>query len=297
MESTVSYIETRDLVKVYQLGDVEVQALRGLSLKIDQGEIISIIGPSGSGKTTLLNILGGLTHATAGKSFVAGNDISSSSPAQLGSLRQKTVGHIFQTLNLIPTLTAYENVELPMLAIGAPKDARKERVTDLLKTVGLGLRMNHKPDELSGGEKQRVAIAAALANDPPILIADEPTGDLDTETGAKIVDFLMSVNKDMRKTVLIVTHDPQIARQTDRIYRIMDGRIISVQTPSEAEEATVELRIQMYRDRLDETNQDIIQLQKVYEEKRVTAGTFAERWTNLHLTKEFLERELNRMGL
>jgi putative ABC transport system ATP-binding protein len=297
LESTVSYIETRDLVKVYQLGDVEVQALRGLSLKIDQGEIISIIGPSGSGKTTLLNILGGLTHATAGKSFVAGNDISSSSPAQLGSLRQKTVGHIFQTLNLIPTLTAYENVELPMLAIGAPKDARKERVTDLLKTVGLGLRMNHKPDELSGGEKQRVAIAAALANDPPILIADEPTGDLDTETGAKIVDFLMSVNKDMRKTVLIVTHDPQIARQTDRIYRIMDGRIISVQTPSEAEEATVELRIQMYRDRLDETNQDIIQLQKVYEEKRVTAGTFAERWTNLHLTKEFLERELNRMGL
>jgi putative ABC transport system ATP-binding protein len=221
-----SYIETRDLVKVYQLGDVEVQALRGLSLKIDQGEIISIIGPSGSGKTTLLNILGGLTYATAGKSFVAGNDISGSSPAQLGSLRQKTVGHIFQTLNLIPTLTAYENVELPMLAIGAPKDARKERVTDLLKTVGLGLRMNHKPDELSGGEKQRVAIAAALANDPPILIADEPTGDLDTETGAKIVDFLMSVNKDMGKTVLIVTHDPQIARQTDRIYRIMDGRII-----------------------------------------------------------------------
>ncbi|MHA2004539.1 MAG: ABC transporter ATP-binding protein [Candidatus Thorarchaeota archaeon] len=226
MDSMTSYIETRDLVKVYQLGDVEVQALRGLSLKIDQGEIISIIGPSGSGKTTLLNILGGLTYATAGKSFVAGNDISGSSPAQLGSLRQKTVGHIFQTLNLIPTLTAYENVELPMLAIGAPKDARKERVTDLLKTVGLGLRMNHKPDELSGGEKQRVAIAAALANDPPILIADEPTGDLDTETGAKIVDFLMSVNKDMGKTVLIVTHDPQIARQTDRIYRIMDGRII-----------------------------------------------------------------------
>ncbi|MHA2021724.1 MAG: ABC transporter ATP-binding protein [Candidatus Thorarchaeota archaeon] len=297
LDGMTSYIETRDLVKVYQLGDVEVQALRGLSLKIDQGEIISIIGPSGSGKTTLLNILGGLTYATAGKSFVAGNDISGASPAQLGFLRQKTVGHIFQTLNLIPTLTAYENVELPMLAIGAPKDARKERVTDLLKTVGLGLRMNHKPDELSGGEKQRVAIAAALANDPPILIADEPTGDLDTETGAKIVEFLLSVNKDMGKTVLVVTHDPQIARQTDRIYRIMDGRIISVQTPSEAEEATVEIRIQMYRDRLDETKQDIDQLQKVYEEKRVTAGTFAERWTNLHLTKEFLERELNRMGL
>jgi putative ABC transport system ATP-binding protein len=297
MEGMTSYIETRDLVKVYQLGNVEVQALRGLSLKIDQGEVISIIGPSGSGKTTLLNILGGLTYATAGKTFVAGNDISAASPAQLGYLRQRTVGHIFQTLNLIPTLTAYENVELSMLAIGAPKTTRKERVEDLLQTVGLGLRMNHKPDELSGGEKQRVAIAAALANDPPILIADEPTGDLDTETGAKIVEFLLSVNKDMGKTVLIVTHDPQIARQTDRIYRIMDGKIISVQTPSESKEATVELRIQMYRDRLKETNSEISQLQQVYEEKRVTPGTFAERWTNLQLTKEFLERELNRMGL
>jgi len=297
MEGMTSYIETRDLVKVYQLGNVEVQALRGLSLKIDQGEVISIIGPSGSGKTTLLNILGGLTYATAGKTFVAGNDISAASSAQLGYLRQRTVGHIFQTLNLIPTLTAYENVELSMLAIGAPKATRKERVEDLLQTVGLGLRMNHKPDELSGGEKQRVAIAAALANDPPILIADEPTGDLDTETGAKIVEFLLSVNKDMGKTVLIVTHDPQIARQTDRIYRIMDGKIISVQTPSESKEATVELRIQMYRDRLNETNSEISQLQQVYEEKRVTPGTFAERWTNLQLTKEFLERELNRMGL
>ncbi|MFW9888037.1 MAG: ABC transporter ATP-binding protein [Candidatus Thorarchaeota archaeon] len=297
MESMTSYIETRDLVKVYQLGDVEVQALRGLSIKIDKGEIISIIGPSGSGKTTLLNILGGLTYATAGKTFVAGNDISGSSPAQLGHLRQRVVGHIFQTLNLIPTLTAYENVELPTLAIGAPKAARKKRVEELLETVGLGLRMNHKPDELSGGEKQRVAIAAALANDPPIVIADEPTGDLDTETGAKIVEFLLSVNKDMGKTVLIVTHDPQIARRTDRIYRIMDGKIISVQSPGEAKEATVEIRIQMYRDRLNETNQEIIQLQKVYDEQRVTPGTFAERWTNLHLTKEFLEKELNRMGI
>ena len=297
MESMTSYIETRDLVKVYQLGDVEVQALRGLSIKIDQGEVISIIGPSGSGKTTLLNILGGLTYATAGKTFVAGNDISGSSPAQLGHLRQRVVGHIFQTLNLIPTLTAYENVELPMLAIGAPKDARKKRVEELLETVGLGLRMNHKPDEMSGGEKQRVAIAAALANDPPIVIADEPTGDLDTETGAKIVEFLLSINKDMGKTVLIVTHDPQIARRTDRIYRIMDGKIISVQSPGEAKEATVEIRIQMYRDRLDETNQEILQLQKVYDEQRVTPGTFAERWTNLQLTKEFLEKELNRMGI
>lgn len=292
-----SYIETQDLVKVYQLGDVEVQALRGLSMRVDKGEIISIVGPSGSGKTTLLNIIGGLTYATAGKSWVAGEDISSSSPAQLGALRQKVVGHIFQTLNLIPTLTAYENVELPMLAINTPKDERKKRVTELLDQVGLGLRMNHKPDELSGGEKQRVAIAAALANDPPILICDEPTGDLDTDTGAKIVEFLIGVNKHMGKTVLIVTHDPAIARQTDRIYRIMDGRIISVQTPSESEESDAAMRIQMYRDRLAETDEELEVLLKAYNEQRITPGTFAERWHNVTQTKHFLEEELHRMGV
>ncbi|MHA1247024.1 MAG: ABC transporter ATP-binding protein [Candidatus Thorarchaeota archaeon] len=292
----VSYIETQDLVKVYRIGSVEIQALRGLSMKIEEGEMIAIVGPSGSGKTTLLNILGGLTRPTAGKVWVAGREISGATPAQLGKLRQRVVGHIFQTLNLIPTLTAYENVELPMLAIKAPADVRKRRVTELLETVGLELRMNHKPDELSGGEKQRVAIAAALANDPPILICDEPTGDLDTETGAKIVEFLHKVNKEMGKTVIIVTHDPAIARQTDRIYRIMDGRIISVQRPSEAEEVNASIMAQMYRDRLTETNIEIEELERMYHEQRISPENFAERWHNLQQTKEFLERELHRMG-
>jgi len=292
----VSYIETQDLVKVYRIGNVEIQALRGLSMKIEEGEMIAIVGPSGSGKTTLLNILGGLTRPTAGKVWVAGREISGATPAQLGKLRQRVVGHIFQTLNLIPTLTAYENVELPMLAIKAPADVRKRRVTELLETVGLELRMNHKPDELSGGEKQRVAIAAALANDPPILICDEPTGDLDTETGAKIVEFLHKVNKEMGKTVIIVTHDPAIARQTDRIYRIMDGRIISVQRPSEAEEVNASIMAQMYRDRLTETNIEIEELERMYREQRIGPENFAERWHNLQQTREFLERELHRMG-
>ncbi|MGQ4872262.1 MAG: ABC transporter ATP-binding protein [Candidatus Thorarchaeota archaeon] len=292
----VSYIETQDLVKVYRIGNVEIQALRGLSMKIEEGEMIAIVGPSGSGKTTLLNILGGLTRPTAGKVWVAGREISGATPAQLGKLRQRVVGHIFQTLNLIPTLTAYENVELPMLAIKAPADVRKRRVTELLETVGLELRMNHKPDELSGGEKQRVAIAAALANEPPILICDEPTGDLDTETGAKIVEFLHKVNKEMGKTVIIVTHDPAIARQTDRIYRIMDGRIISVQRPSEAEEVNASIMAQMYRDRLTETNTEIEELERMYREQRISPENFAERWHNLQQTKEFLERELHRMG-
>ncbi len=293
----MSYIETIDLVKVFKLGNVEVQALRGLSMQVEEGEMIAVIGPSGSGKTTLLNIIGGLTRATAGQTFIAGKEITNFSNAQLGMLRQRVVGHIFQTLNLIPTLTAYENVELPMLAIKMPASQRKKRVTELLTTVGLEFRMNHKPDELSGGEKQRVAIASALANDPPILICDEPTGDLDQETGAKIVQFLHRVNKEMGKTVIMVTHDPAIARQTDRIYRIMDGKIISVQKPSDSEEANAALKVQMYRDRLAETELEIADLENAYKEQRINAATFGERWHNLTETKQFLERELHRMGL
>jgi len=292
----VSYIQTEDLVKVYKLGNVEVQALRGLSIKIDQGEMVAVMGPSGSGKTTLLNIVGGLTHATAGRTWVAEREITNATPAELGVLRQRVVGHIFQTLNLIPTLTAYENVELPMLALKKTGAERKKRTTELLDTVGLALRMNHKPDELSGGEKQRVAIASALANDPPVLICDEPTGDLDTETGAKIVQFLHTVNKEMGKTVIVVTHDPAIARQTDRIFRIMDGRIISVQRPSDAEAVNAALMVQMYRDRLNETNKEIADLEILFREQRVSPENFAERWHNLTETRGFLERELHRMG-
>ncbi len=227
---------------------------------------------------------------------MAGRGISGAAPAQLGVLRQRVVGHIFQTLNLIPTLTAYENVELPMLAVNTPAEIRKKRATELLEVVGLGLRMKHKPDELSGGEKQRVAIAAALANDPPILICDEPTGDLDTATGAKVVEFLHHVNKDMGKTVIIVTHDPAIARQTDRIYRIMDGKILSVQKPSETEEANAAIMAQMYRDRLNETNVEIDELERMYREQRISPENFAERWNNLQQTKKFIEEELHRMG-
>ncbi|MHA1588142.1 MAG: ABC transporter ATP-binding protein [Candidatus Thorarchaeota archaeon] len=292
----VSYIQCDDLMKVFKLGNLEVQALRGLSMKVEQGEMIAIVGPSGSGKTTLLNIIGGLARATAGKTWVAGRDITNASNAELGKLRQKVVGHIFQTLNLIPTLTAYENVELPMLAVNTPANERKKRTTDLLESVGLTLRAKHKPDELSGGEKQRVAIIAALANDPPILICDEPTGDLDTETGAKIVRFLHEVNKEMGKTVLVVTHDPAIARQTDRIYRIMDGTIISMQKPSESAAASAALMAQMYKDRLVETNIEISDLQLMYKKQNIDAANFAERWHNLNQTKHFIEQELHRMG-
>ncbi|MHA2236370.1 MAG: ABC transporter ATP-binding protein, partial [Candidatus Thorarchaeota archaeon] len=182
MSENKAYIQADDLVKVFRLGSVEVQALRGLSMQVEKGEMVAIVGASGSGKTTLLNILGGIAKATAGNTVVAGYDVTNANPQQLVALRREIVGHIFQELNLIPTLTAYENVELPMLAAKADGATRKKRVEELLTVVGLADRMKHKPDELSGGERQRVAIAASIANDPKVLLADEPTGDLDTET-------------------------------------------------------------------------------------------------------------------
>src|SRR3972149_2777146 len=173
-------VRIRDLVKVHHTGKIEVQALRGLNLDITSGELVSIIGPSGSGKSTLLNIIGGLDQATAGTVQVGENTITSYSVNQLVDYRRKIVGHIFQNLNLIPTLSAKENIEFSMVAAGVPRGKRKQRVQELLETVGLQDRAKHKPEELSGGEQQRIAIAAALANDAPILLADEPTGEVDT---------------------------------------------------------------------------------------------------------------------
>ncbi|MCW3977225.1 MAG: ABC transporter ATP-binding protein, partial [Candidatus Bathyarchaeota archaeon] len=183
----------KDLIRVYRLGNVEVQALRGLSMEVKEGEMVSVIGPSGSGKTTLLNIIGGLDQATAGYVQVGDIVVTTLKPSHLIDFRRKSVGHVFQTLNLIPTLTAIENVELSMIAMGASRGSRHERVKHLLEIVGLTERANHKPDELSGGEQQRVAIAAALANDAPVLLADEPTGELDTVNAKVVVDFLEKV--------------------------------------------------------------------------------------------------------
>jgi len=215
----------KDLIKIYRLGNVEVQALRGLSMEVREGEMVSIIGPSGSGKTTLLNIIGGLDQATGGYVQVGDTVVTALNPFQLVEYRRKTVGHIFQTLNLIPTLTAAENVELPMIALGVPRSMRIQRVKELLEIVGLTERANHKPEELSGGKQQRVAIAAALANDPPLILADEPTGELDTANAKIVVNYLSKVNKELGKTIIMVTHDPSVARAADRILRIEDEAI------------------------------------------------------------------------
>jgi putative ABC transport system ATP-binding protein len=295
--SIKAYIQADDLVKVFRLGSVEVQALRGLSMQVEKGEMVAIVGASGSGKTTLLNILGGITRATAGNTVIAGYDVTNASPIQLVALRREIVGHIFQELNLIPTLTAYENVELPMLAAKTDGHTRKARVEELLDIVGLADRMKHKPDELSGGERQRVAIAAAIANDPKVLLCDEPTGDLDTETGAIIVEYLHKVNKEFGKTVLMVTHDPSIARQCDRIYRIRDGQIISVQSPTQDDQMGAASRVDVVRERLEEIKAEIARLDEQAQMGTLDLGTFAGRRTALSDRQKMFEEELHRLGM
>jgi putative ABC transport system ATP-binding protein len=290
-------VKVRDLVKVHHTGKIEVQALRGLNADIKASELIAIIGPSGSGKTTLLNIVGGLDKATAGTVQVGETTVTSLSVTQLVDFRRKMVGHIFQNLNLIPTLTAKENIEFSMVAAGVPRGERKDRVADLLDTVGLTDRANHKPEELSGGEQQRIAIAAALANDAPVLLADEPTGELDTVTAKCVVDYLVKINKELGKTIIMVTHDPRVARVAHRILRIEDGVIRMVLAPSEV---VVEEKAGSYSDqlkaRIDEINTHLLQLDENFKADKITGDEYTEQRIKLKQTLGSLREELSRMG-
>ena len=297
MMNKTAYIQADELIKVFRLGTVEVQALRGLSIRVSEGEMIAIVGASGSGKTTLLNILRGITKATAGSTLVAGYDVTNATPAQLVMLRRTIVGHIFQELNLISALTAYENVELPMLANKADRSTRKKRVEELLGIVGLADRMHHKPDQMSGGERQRVAIAAAIANDPKVLLADEPTGDLDTETGGVIVEYLHKVNKEFGKTIILVTHDPSIARQCDRIFRIRDGQILSVQSPTADQEMGAASRVDVVRERLQEIKEELAKLDEEAKTGQIDLEVFAAQRVKLQERKKLFEEEMHRLGL
>jgi putative ABC transport system ATP-binding protein len=223
----VALLEIRGVTKEYKLGKTIVRALRGLDLDIDKGEIIAIMGPSGSGKSTLMHILGALDRPTDGLAAVESNDVSKMKERQLVTLRGKKVGFVFQTFNLIQTLSALRNVELPMIFQGVRAGERRRRARQLLEKVGLGDRIRHKPNELSGGERQRVAIARALANDPDIVLADEPTGNLDTETGGPILHLLRDLSVRDGKTVILVTHDPDAAAIASRVVRLRDGRVAS----------------------------------------------------------------------
>jgi len=291
-------IKIKDLVRVYRLGKVEVQALRGLNMNVNAGEIISIIGPSGSGKTTLLNIMGGLDLATAGSVQVGNIKVTALSTKDLVEYRRETVGHIFQTLNLIPTLTAAENIELPMIASGTPRSTRIERVQELLKVVGLTERAPHKPEELSGGEQQRIAMATALANDAPVILADEPTGELDTVNAKIVVDYLVKINRELGKTIIMVTHDPSVARATSRILRIEDGVIKMALTPSEAitEEKAVSYTDQL-RGRLVEIQAQLKQLDSDFKTGNMTGDDYVAKRQSLKQIETSLREELQRMGI
>ena len=218
-------IHTENLSKTYRMGDVEVQALRAVNLEIKDGEFIAIIGPSGSGKSTLLNLIGCLDTPTSGAVFIDGIDTGKLSENALAEIRREKIGFIFQQFNLIHTLNALENVALPMFFAGVKRETRLKRAEELLANVGLGDRIYHKPSEMSGGQQQRVAIARALSNDPEVVIGDEPTGNVDTETGNTIIDILEGLNKEGR-TVVVVTHDAEIAAHAGRTKRMRDGRVL-----------------------------------------------------------------------
>jgi putative ABC transport system ATP-binding protein len=239
-------IDIRDITKVYKMGDIEVHALRGVSLQIYQGEFLSIMGPSGSGKSTLMNILGALDQPSSGQFFLDGVDVSRMNEAELARVRNKKIGFVFQSFNLLKRTTALRQVELPLIYGGTPGRARKARAA--LEAVGLGKRLDHLPSELSGGQQQRVAIARALVTEPALILADEPTGNLDSRSGTEVMQIFQTLNRERGITVVFVTHDPWIARHTNRVVMLRDGKVIAdrtvahplvageIERPSEAEE-------------------------------------------------------------
>ena len=229
MEKDVPAVKVVDIHKVYRLKGEEVHALRGINLEVPRGEYLSIMGPSGSGKTTFFNMVGGIDTPTKGKVYIDGVDLSKVPSKSMAWLRCKKIGYIFQTFNLIPVLTALENVALPMIFLGVPREEREKKAAELLRSVGLGDRLYHRPTELSGGQQQRVAIARALANDPSLILADEPTGNLDLNTGFAIVQLLYRLKAERGTTVICATHDLKMIDISDRVVFLRDGMIENIE--------------------------------------------------------------------
>lgn len=232
-----SLIDIRRLTKIYTMGDVEVQALRGVSLTIDQGELVAIMGPSGSGKSTLMNILGCLDQPSGGAYLLDGIDVGKLNDNELAEIRNQKIGFVFQQYMLLQRRSAIANVELPML-YGGPAGARRQRAEEALRAVGMADRMHHKPNELSGGQQQRVAIARALVNQPRIILADEPTGALDTRTGEEIMQIFQRLNTEQGITVILVTHEPEIAAYAQRTILVRDGQVHEAQGQITADAVT-----------------------------------------------------------
>jgi len=244
MKNNDAVIWVEDLHKIYRMGDNEVHALRGVSMTVRRGEIVAIMGPSGSGKSTLMNILGCLDQPTYGLYVLDGQDVSKMSDDALATARNKMVGFVFQNFNLLARTSALENVLLPLVYAGATHRQRSKRAREVLESVGLGDRLQHTPNELSGGQQQRVAIARALVNNPAIILADEPTGNLDSTSGKEVMEILQRLNRDAGITVILVTHDPNVARYARRVIRLFDGKILreeSVESPIRAEDKVAEV--------------------------------------------------------
>jgi putative ABC transport system ATP-binding protein len=285
------------IVKVYGSGKTETVALRGLSMDVKAGEAVAIMGPSGCGKTTLLNVIGGVDKPTAGTIAVGGLNLTEASERDLEKHRLFTVGFVFQAFNLIPMLNAIENVELPMILAGTHKEKREQRARMLLETVDLNEKVHNKPGELSMGEQQRVAIAAALANDPPVILADEPTGDLDTKNAILVTDLIVGLSQKYKKTVIISTHDPRVAVRTQRILRIEDGVIAGEYTPLELQQPGTHAGLaQLIRVRLESMEQEYVSLEKDFKTGKLRVEEFNKRYNRVNDLERALKELLAQIG-
>lgn len=286
-----------DIVKVYGSGKTETVALRGLSMEVKAGEAVAVMGPSGCGKTTLLNIVGGIDRPTAGTVIVDDLTLTEAGEHELEKHRLFTMGFVFQTFNLIPMLNAVENVELPMILAGTPRKERDRRAKMLLEIVGLGEKLHNKPNELSVGEQQRVAIAAALANDPPVVLADEPTGELDTRNAILVTDLLVGLSRKYKKTVIIATHDPRVAVKAKRILRIEDGAIAGEYTPLELQQPGTHGGLsQLIRVRLESMEEEYASLEKRMRSGQLSVSEFTLRYNKVKGLENALKELLAQMG-
>lgn len=297
-------VEVRDLVKIYKYKGGEVQALKGVTASFMPGTLTCIMGPSGSGKTTLLNLVGGIDVPTGGHVNVGGIRVHELRGTELDKYRLMNVGFVFQALNLIPTLTALENVMLPAQMAGVSRQESIKRAHELLRLVGLGDKANRYPEELSGGEQQRVAIAVALANDPSLILADEPTAELDSQTAKNVVDVLVKLAKEHNKTVILATHDPRVAVNTDRILRLEDGRLVGEVKPIDLErgvmsgtprEASVTLS-EIIKIRIASIEKEIRDTEEMFRGNALSAEEFYSKVTKLRLMKEALTELLTSIG-